>query len=458
MDRQENPDGYIFPSDPHTLRNIDVQALECLDIGFQPAPGIAPVLTFAIEGSHPIAKRWSQVSDRVVELLDGAGITWVAIECFRRRQQIRQTYEDATIAITVKDLPSNTDSLQAILCEIHNLSGGLFVEIRPGKIWPYASSAPIPMPYSLQTPMGGSVGTNERPDCYGTIGGFVELFKGDDVKMCCLTSDHVVNPQPGTELGDDSVRIFHPSSQDHGLSISRIRQRILLLNEGLEEAREDVDEFGEADETTIRNISSDIKDAQIELNDVENLDRYIGTLFACSGSSVLCQDRRSDWAVIELESGSEGHNSYVSSSGKTKTLQAFRAPSKGCEVSKFGRTTGMTDGVINGVQSLLHKVHKHQPFRTNEWTVVPEHIRPYQPFVRGGGNGLRSDPLFAQGGDSGSFVTHRAHPEVIGMVLCGTDSYGSAFVSPIKQVAKQILAKTSFHVRLRDGPHICCDP
>lgn len=121
MDGQGDCEHYIFPKNPHTKTNAQVE--ETSDDGFESAPGIAPILTFAIESSHPIVAHWDEVSERTAELLDKAGVRWLAIECFRRRQQNEQTEDDATVVITTEGPTLITDDFRGILNKIHDISG-----------------------------------------------------------------------------------------------------------------------------------------------------------------------------------------------------------------------------------------------------------------------------------------------------------------------------------------------
>lgn len=121
MDGQGNMEHYIFPKNPHTQTNAEVQTQECPDSSFPPLPGTAPILSFALRRSHPIVKRWDEVSKRVVELLDQDRISWIAIECFRRSQWTRPGDDYVTLFITLKEAPPITDRFSEIIGEIHDL-------------------------------------------------------------------------------------------------------------------------------------------------------------------------------------------------------------------------------------------------------------------------------------------------------------------------------------------------
>lgn len=117
---------YFYPSNPHTKTNAEVGGTTEPHSWFQSAPGIAPILTFPIENDHPIAPRWGDFCGQIIDKLKTEEIRFVAIECFRRRQQSRKTDDipdDATVVITVKDFPPMTDSLRGKLHDIHVLSG-----------------------------------------------------------------------------------------------------------------------------------------------------------------------------------------------------------------------------------------------------------------------------------------------------------------------------------------------
>lgn len=122
----QDTERHFYPSNPHRKTNAEVEGTEYST--FQPAPGIAPIRTFVIESNHSIVRRWNDVCKEIINKLEGGSISWEAIECFRRRQHSTKAddIDDATIVITMKNIPPMTDDLREVLHDIHILSGMFF--------------------------------------------------------------------------------------------------------------------------------------------------------------------------------------------------------------------------------------------------------------------------------------------------------------------------------------------
>lgn len=125
-----------------------------------------------------------------------------------------------------------------------------------------------------------------------------------------------------------------------------------------------------------------------------------------------------------------------------RTIVTAQEPCEGDKVSIMGRTSGITSGVVNGVQSCISHDEMGSGLTSMEWTVVENHP------------GRR----FSRRGDSGAFVISRGIPSVIGLFWGGSDSglFDTSYFTPIGVVAKDILKKADYHVRLLGGNHICC--
>ena len=97
-------------------------------------------------------------------------------------------------------------------------------------------------------------------------------------------------------------------------------------------------------------------------------------------------------------------------------------------VIKFGKSTGTTVGVVNGIKSDV-KV-PDSPVLTREYTVVGLHGR-----------------MFADRGDSGAFVV-KADGVLVGMVIAGSLDSNLTYVTPIEAVFEDIAAQTGWEVLL----------
>lgn len=100
----------------------------------------------------------------------------------------------------------------------------------------------------------------------------------------------------------------------------------------------------------------------------------------------------------------------------------------GQTVVKFGKSTGITVGVVSGIKTDSRL--PDSPAETCEYTVV--------------GIGGRK---FANRGDSGAFVV-QADGALVGMILGGCPDSKVTFVTPIDAVFEDIKAQTGWEVLL----------
>jgi len=124
MAPQTSPARVIYPFNPHTKTANNLPKM-----GFflheDPDNTPLPIRSFVVDDHHPIVPRWRDVARQIMDKLDQAGLKWVAVECFQRRQltQKSSTHDDTSVVITVQELTLETDHLQPLLHEIHVLSG-----------------------------------------------------------------------------------------------------------------------------------------------------------------------------------------------------------------------------------------------------------------------------------------------------------------------------------------------
>lgn len=104
-----------YPLDRHTKLDNEIPRMHPhVHLG---APVRAHVHTFPVDKGHPIVARWNEVASQVIKNLGVAGLQWVAVECFNRRQLDEESKmrDNTTVVITLSQLPARTKSLDDVL-------------------------------------------------------------------------------------------------------------------------------------------------------------------------------------------------------------------------------------------------------------------------------------------------------------------------------------------------------
>ncbi|KAK2761261.1 hypothetical protein FQN54_001783 [Arachnomyces sp. PD_36] len=363
-----------------------------------------------------------------------------------------------------------TDDLREFLQEAHQISDELLIEMTPGRIWPHASDGDendenekgrsYSLPYPVKPPIGASIGTSRHPGRTGTLGGYVELVKDGVVKPCALTCAHVVAPlhkQEQSRQGDEKpippiksgdgrgTDVLFPSIADHEASLEIARAAERRFQSRRQHIVRRIELFDESDRYAeeLEPVGGKVDGLRGKIDEADNDDRVIGSVFSESGWKLLPgdspkSDRRIDWALIELKAERD------STDGEVRILDKVGAPSEELCVRKIGRTSRITEGVINAVESCLNHDDRGREIETWEWPVVA--------------NG-RDFPHFSYPGDSGALIIDQADSLVIGLLWGGMDNgvcHDRTYFTPIEIVAKHILDTTGYHIRLQGGEDICC--
>ena len=110
-----------------------------------------------------------------------------------------------------------------------------------------------------------------------------------------------------------------------------------------------------------------------------------------------------------------------------------KIPLEGGKVRKFGRTTDITEGYINPVDSFIR-------FKGTAFEMVSKEKMIY---------GIAGKP-FTLAGDSGAWVVD-VFGGLIGMVWGGFTSHEGSFLTPISLITEDITKQTGYSVRLPSG-------
>jgi len=175
-----------------------------------------------------------------------------------------------------------------------------------------------------------------------------------------------------------------------------------------------------------------------ELQTVLNFDHHFGTVFATSGCKISTRLGYSlDWALVDVQNTRQGENKVPELPRKPRGFEFLSegnavvdvAPlSVGDNVIKSGYSSGMTYGSVSHIKYDCNVPGNSSP--TSEYVVVGNKGRP-----------------FAFRGDSGAFVLN-GHGKLVGLLIAGQEELGTAYVTPIMEVAWDILDVTGHGVTL----------
>ncbi|CRG91969.1 hypothetical protein PISL3812_09023 [Talaromyces islandicus] len=423
---------------------------------------LVPIRFFPADSAHQVAKVWKKIAPSIVSLLDNHNVAFDAIDCACRRQSCADlttdlSNDDHTVVITVRTLPEITPHLVKILDKIHDITGGLAVEVRQGRV----STLSLPQ-------VGASFGDFRNEKANGTIGGFFNLLKknGDIFAQCALVSDHVVRPyvtinaeEMPRPAAENMQPYYHRTKQIKKLkpiyctSPSQPRRWKMISN-----YRKAMVQL--AAELIVCKTSSTDRLSKDELQELEkkksamqrastrdiNKGWMIGPLFAASGYRLSPHRRRLDWALVEISQGFpskrvnkvENSNPQYSHRHTRQILHADK-PLSNVGVYKQGATTATTTGVINPLRSYVTSYDADgNRTVTAEWCVIPD--EEYE--------------CFAQSGDSGALVLARDSADAVGIIFAGHLDGGPAYFTSMQAVTSDIEEITGLYIQF---PGVHCN-
>lgn len=284
---------------------------------------------------------------------------------------------------------------------------------------------------------GSSIGVSGNSIEAGSLGGWMVLkFPKMPPRKVAVTCDHVVSPVSTQEdevfkrplsytgASSSSMPAMEATYVEYPAALDRIRS---------------FNYFKSNQESTapIPRIKEDLE----VLQQLEK-DPIIGRVIAKSGLRINAAKRMMDWGLIESpttysknkpppasifqrdEQFPDGLRERYTMTNDSEVRNIGR-PLPGSWVTKRGRTSGSTSGIINHMTRLT-KWHQHGGLVSEDIEVI----------------GLCMD--FAEGGDSGSMVLNQ-YGELVGLLFakdsCSND-FGIGYITPIADIQQDVKAKT----------------
>lgn len=292
---------------------------------------------------------------------------------------------------------------------------------------------------------GSSIGVNNDKTTAGSLGCWLNLnFSTAPSKKVALTCHHVVTLEEnelkksigraGVDFGDitNKVAINYPACLDR-------HETLRYYDKSRKSANPDPR-----------------ADAAFDAMSSIDTNPIIGHVIAASGMRINSDGRRMNWALIETPETFRKNNppplsafdqrpmvELPTASGmdfhyqltKDSIVRHTDVVKKGTWVTKQGKMTLVTAGVVNRMKRVIHW-KEHEDFITEEMEVM----------------GLSKD--FCDGGDSGAMVTN-SYGELIGMVIgkegCSND-FAVGIVTPILDIFRDVKAHTGGDLSLDSVP------
>lgn len=297
--------------------------------------------------------------------------------------------------------------------------------------------------YNQDPSPGHSIGVTNR-NTSSSMGPYIQL--GNETAKFCITVQHGISDTVmSINRASPRIQVQQPSYPDFRDERDRLRKQV---------------ELARVDNPRSRASHVSLSQIQQELSQLEHFNLEFGVVDFAERTVVTFNSQRmnADWAIIRVKEGREGINRIPIpySSGIKRSVTRQWGPRDanglyctgsgpldiGMDITKAGRTSGMTEGCIEIVYS--HTKLEGSAEETNEYCVVSE----------------SPAKLFSEKGDSGAVTMNRVG-ECVGIVLGGTygcpmkleghESLGELYVSyitPIELVMQRVQAMTGMDVKI----------
>ncbi|OJD12425.1 hypothetical protein AJ78_06976 [Emergomyces pasteurianus Ep9510] len=421
---------------------------------------------FPIEPEHPIVSVWQKLVKDIITVL--APLCWYSLSGVRRGYGNNPQSNPVTIVITSKYPAhlSHTKRTIQLRCEQYNLSK---IEVCFLQVDTIFAAGGFRLPdegrdFALSSDLspGASIGLSSEPRATGSLGGKLIVRRGNEIHELGVTNFHIVASHQGLQgltlkthrfeetglipnhAASLNVGLVSPSNFDANFKRETIEHALDSVRKCVEklEEQQGTEHLNETQETVRSKLQANMDAVNIEAQALNNFNRLTGTLWAGSGF----RSRNSfgmDWALISLPNSRSFLNKLPTSgelavlpphihatvlfpdSGKVKECGSCE---KGAVVFKHGRTTGLTQGTFNYVDSAVNFNGR----KVSAWHVIGTHNVP-----------------FCDSGDSGSWLIDENGKWVGLLFACPFPSFtGDGYVIPVLELIEDIEALVGGKVEL----------
>jgi hypothetical protein len=227
-----------------------------------------------------------------------------------------------------------------------------------------------------------------------------------------------------------------PSSADRNTTLARYQELLAYAKENLKDAQQKLEWTGDTRQQTRANVYQEkLEEAVDSVRKINNLDRKVGDLWACSGFG-----RQLDWSLISAPERSVQNNvlpvtevkhltdEYAPMGSRINMWSMDNVKSESI-VLKRGRSTGITVGMLNEIKTTVITSHYGDKITFTAWHVAPR----------------KRLAAFCEPGDSGAWVLDM-ESSWIGIVFGEVD--GAGLMLPVDRLIADIEDVTGAKVEL----------
>ncbi|MCJ1481090.1 hypothetical protein MMC06_001246 [Schaereria dolodes] len=364
------------------------------------------------------------ITEEVLQVVrEMLGSAWTSIAFHSRTPHHMPSLKMPTIMVFCQEgTVCNFDLLLTRLVATTNLTqSNIEFEILPGKLslCHWRDGEPIDLRPFVEKPFqGASIATSGNKTRAGTLGGCFQLNLPNQPPIpCFLTCYHVIRSTNSNIAQNEDIN------------------GIPLQLPGCAEVEYPASLDTSAARHFFKNSPSDLKKID---NMIKNA--VIGRVIAASGHRTTPQNRKLDWALVEIKPLNwrptqpipastlpmrefpHKHNKYHLS--EASSLQHFGRAQPGDWAAKKGRTSGWTTGAVNGKDRICNW----------NWNWPDGKGETSEMEIMG------AVEAFAEPGDSGSLV-HNKEGELVGLLFgkdCNTSGHDSGFACHIRDIQDDV--------------------
>lgn len=453
-----------------------VQPIELIDEQvFYGRLNVSPVLST----HHDLIEGWGRIMKDFLAVIERRD--WLAIDVLYREFPSRKPQPTVIINAADADDRKWWDTLLPRLSQLTQ-SKGLEVDIvllHLSALDTSATGSPAdvdnfsgPHPeiaqefYDEMISMGSSFG---GPGSHAsvTLGGKVRLRKGDSTLDLALTNYRAARnagafhgpsrenaPPPGTPYKP----IICPSDSDRMMAINKALRRLEHLEGVHADLSKKLELLSEDDPSRGRNRAAaeaalrSVNEQKSKLEKIRRHPRYPGQVYASSEFRTSnhsqipgINDFALGWCLLSFETDISSRiydvpGSQIPDGDEVNEVKQYCSFQKNVhfDVVKRGRTTNWTNGTLSAVPSVVRLLDP-SPNSKNKWG--RKSVQVYTII------GTKTEPLFLQPGDAGSFVllnspSHIPGPSIVGLGFASNEASLASYMAPMDSVMSDIQKTT----------------
>ncbi|EFR01132.1 hypothetical protein MGYG_04137 [Nannizzia gypsea CBS 118893] len=430
---------------------------------------------FPIDPKDPFVKQWPPLQDMIIDMLGDRH--WTLLQPLLLGQP-DDFLGPRTMTVSLMVRPESTSDWTDVrermvqILDSHGLKH-VAVTVHRGSVLHTLSDFRIleKRDWELPTVFGGSIGMRDSNASSGTFGGYLELqMENGTWRKYGITNYHCIrgsllDAEKSDKIGvspkdaqENPIFVDQPSLKYHQQSIDKYLYNVSAMESTFPYEIKELIEAGEpsVSEKNIRryekhqamiNSTNALVNQGIQF--VHDKEHHLGSVYVSSGFRATDRQYLLNWALIEVKEKRLGRNDIPQMSDHCLPeivkplydpdetyISGTAAITDGMVVFKKGNRTGFTAGQLNGTKTttLQHWIQSKE----GEWTAIRGQAYSVAP------NGC---PAFGDAGDSGSLVID-CDGKLAGLYLGGDRDNGWGLFIGWEDLFNDIKLMTGSNVRV----------